>query len=319
VSGVNYDIIVVGGGPAGMTAAIYAGRAGWKTLLVDPMGGGGQPSTADMIYNYPGFPDGVKGPDLMDLMARQAKVFGVKIDYEEVAKVTQEGQDESGKAGEAGFKVSSGETEYTARAVVYAAGSRPRKLGVPGEEEYLAKGIGFCATCDGALFRDKVVAVVGGGDSALSEAVFLTQYAKEVIIIHRRDEYRAGVANVKLVQENPKIRELLSTVVESVRGDEVLTGITVRNLKTGEVRDLEVQGLFLYVGWTPNVEPIRHLVETDKNGYVLTNEDMSTKTPGLFVAGDLRRKPLRQVTTAVGDGATAAWSAEKYLLERGVR
>lgn len=312
----NYDIIVVGGGPAGMTAAIYAGRAGWKTLLIDPMGGGGQPSMADMIYNYPGFPNGIGGPELMDLMARQAKAFGVKIEYEEVTRITQEAQD-SGASGEAGLKVSTGDAEYTARAVVYAAGTLPRKLGVSGEEKYLAKGISFCATCDGALFRDKVVAVVGGGDSALSEAVFLTQFAKEVLLIHRRDEYRAGAANVKLVDQNPKIKQLRSTVVESVRGDEVLTGISVRDLRTGEVRDLEVQGLFLYVGWMPNVEPVRHLVETDEYGYVLTNEDMSTKTPGLFVAGDVRRKPLRQITTAVGDGAVAVWSAEKYLLERG--
>jgi thioredoxin reductase (NADPH) len=316
----DYDIIVVGGGPAGMTAAIYAGRAGWKTLLIDPMGGGGQASTTDMIYNYPGFPDGVSGPELMDLMARQARGFGVKIEYEEVSKITAVGAAGSGMSGgEAGFGVSLGDQEYAARAVVYAAGTLPRKLGVPGEDKFLAKGISFCATCDGALFRDKVVAVVGGGDSALTEAVFLTKFAKEVLLIHRRDEYRAGVATVKLVEENPKIRPLLSSVVESVRGDEVLSGISVRDLKTGKVQDLDVQGLFLYVGWIPNVEPVRHLVETDDYGYVITNEDMSTKTPGLFVAGDVRRKPLRQVTTAVGDGATAAWSAEKYLLERSSR
>jgi len=308
---VDYDIIVVGGGPAGMTAAIYAGRGGWNTLLIDPMGGGGQPSTTDTIYNYPGFPEGIGGTEIMDLMARQAKAFGVKIAFDEVARIDKEQ--------EGGFRVTTGEGGHTAKAVVYAAGTHPRKLGVPGEEKYLAKGISFCATCDGALFRDKVVAVVGGGDSALTEAVFLTKYAKEVLLIHRRDEYRAGMANVKLVRENPKIKELLSTVVESVRGEEFLTGITVRDLRSGEVRDLEVQGLFLYVGWTPNVEPVKHLVDTDDHGYVLAAEDMSTKTPGLFVAGDVRRKPLRQITTAVGDGATAAWSAENYLLLRGAK
>jgi thioredoxin reductase (NADPH) len=310
VRDLDYDIIVAGGGPAGMTAAIYSGRAGWKTVLFDPMGGGGQAGTTDMVYNYPGFPDGVSGPELMELMANQARAFGVKIEYEEVQKVVHSDAD-------AGFKVDVGHEVHGARAVIYASGTLPRKLGVPGEEKYLAKGISFCATCDGALFRDKVVAVVGGGDSALTEAVFLTKFAKEVLLIHRRDEFRAGLATVKRVETNPKIKMLLSSVVESVRGEEVLTGVSVRDLKTGETRDLDVQGLFLYVGWSPNVEPVRHLVETDEYGYVITNEDMSTKTPGLFVAGDVRRKPLRQITTAVGDGATAAWSAEKYLLERG--
>lgn len=307
----DYDIIVAGGGPAGMTAAIYAGRAGWRTVLLDPMGGGGQAGTTDMVYNYPGFPAGVSGPELMELMAQQARAFGVKIEYEEAVRISH-----NGASGEAGFTVDLGGKALSARAVVYAAGTFPRKLGVPVEEKLLAKGISFCATCDGALFRDKTVAVVGGGDSALTEAVFLTKFAKEVLLIHRRDEFRAGLATVKRVEANPKIRMMLSSVVGSVRGDEVLSGISVKDLKTGEIRDIEVQGLFLYVGWSPNVGPVRHLVETDDHGYVVTGEDMSTKTPGLFVAGDVRRKPLRQITTAVGDGATAAWSAEKYLLER---
>ncbi len=307
----DYDIIVAGGGPAGMTAAIYAGRAGWRTVLLDPMGGGGQAGTTDMVYNYPGFPDGVSGPELMELMAKQAQAFGVKIEYEEAVRISH-----NGAAGKNGFTVDLGGKELRARAVVYAAGTFPRRLGVPGEEKFLSKGISFCATCDGALYRDKTVAVVGGGDSALSEAVFLTKFAKEVLLIHRRDEFRAGLATVRRVEVNPKIRMMLSSVVESVRGHEVLSGISVKNLKTGETKDIDVQGLFLYVGWSPNVEPVKHLVETDEHGYVLTGEDMSTKTPGLFVAGDIRRKPLRQITTAVGDGATAAWSAEKYLLER---
>lgn len=302
----DYDILIAGGGPAGMTAAIYAGRAGWKTALLDPMGGGGQASTTDMVYNYPGFPNGIRGPELMDLMAEQARNFGVKTEYEEVTEVLPDGK---------GFRVVAGSKQYTAKAVIYAAGTLPRKLGVPGEDKYIAKGISFCATCDGALFRDKVVAVVGGGDSALSEAEFLTRFAREVLLIHRRDEFRAGLATVKRIEDNPKIKMILSSVVEGVKGSETLEAISVRNLKTGVVTEVKANGLFLYVGWTPNVEPVRHLVETDPYSYIVTKDDMSTRTPGLFVAGDVRQKPLRQITTAVSDGASAAWSAEKHLLE----
>lgn len=302
----DYDILIAGGGPAGMTAAIYAARAGWRTLLLDPMGGGGQAATTDMVFNYPGFPHGISGPELMDLMAEQARGFGAKIDYDEVAGV---------EVSEGGFAVSAGSKRYSSKALVYAGGTLPKKLGVPGEEKYMAKGISFCATCDGALFRDKIVAVVGGGDSALSEAEFLTRFAREVLLIHRRDEFRAGLATVKRIRDNPKIKMVLSSVIDRVGGTENLEVIYVRNLKSGEVAEMKVNGLFLYVGWTPNVEPVRRLVETDDYGFVITREDMSTKTPGLFVAGDVRKKPLRQITTAVADGASAAWAAEKYLLE----
>lgn len=306
----DYDILIAGGGPAGMTAAIYAGRAGWKTVLMDPMGGGGQAGTTDMVYNYPGFPQGITGPELMELMAEQARGFGAEILFDEVTEVRP-----SNDGGEAGFVVTTESGSHTARALIYAAGTLPRKLGVPGEDEYLAKGISFCATCDGALFRNKTVAVVGGGDSALTEAEFLTRFAKEVILIHRRDEFRAGLATVNRVRANPKVRMILSSVIEGVSGGDKLESITVRDLKTGTTTEIAVDGLFLYVGWMPNVQPVQHLVDTDSYGYVLTEDDMSTKTPGLFVAGDVRKKPLRQITTAVADGASAAWSAEKYLLE----
>jgi thioredoxin reductase (NADPH) len=292
-----------------MTAAIYAGRAGWKTVLLDPLGGGGQASTTDVIHNYPGFPAGVPGPELMDRMTEQAKSFGVVIEYDEVTHVDKAGGT---------FSVSCESSNHTAKAVIYAAGTSPKKLAVPGEDKFIGRGISFCATCDGALFRDKVVAVVGGGDSALTEAEFLTRFAREVLLIHRRDEFRAGLATVRRVNANPKVRRMMSSAIEEVRGDDRVTSVMVRDLSTNKVAEVKVDGLFLYVGSVPNSAPVKHLVDTNEGGYIKTEEDMSTRTFGLFAAGDVRVKSLRQVATAVGDGAGAAWSAERYLLENPV-
>jgi len=281
---VEYDVLVVGGGPAGITSAIYSARAGWKTLVLDPLGGGGRASTTDMIYNYPGFPEGISGPKLMGLMIEQAQTFGVQIVFEEVKGI----QKSNGI-----FTVKGEEKEYQSKTVILATGTRPKPLKVPGEDKFVGRGISFCATCDGALFKNKVVAVVGGGDSALTEAEFLTKFASQVVVIHRRDRFRAGQASVKRVAENPMIRDK----------------------KKGETAELKVDGLFLYIGSIPNSSIAKGLVDLDEFGYVKTHDDMSTKTPGLFAAGDIRRKPLRQISTAVGDGANAAWAAERYLLE----
>lgn len=308
----DWDLLIAGGGPAGMTAAIYAGRAGWKTLVLDPLGGGGQASTTDVIYNYPGFPDGVPGLQLMDLMSKQARNFGAVVEFDEVREVS---------AGNMLFRVKSDNAERTARAVIYAAGTSPKKLGVPGEDEFIGRGISYCATCDGPLFKDRVVAVVGGGDSALTEAEFLSRFAREVLLVHRRDEFRAGLASVRRVTGNPKIRMVLSSVVEEVKGNDRISSVVLRDMKQGRTSEVLVDGLFLYVGSNPNIAPIKDLVDTTESGFVKTAGDMSTRTPGLFVAGDIREKSLRQVATAVGDGAAAAWGAEKYLLENaaGVR
>jgi len=287
-----------------MTAAIYTARSGWNTILLDPAGGGGLAITTDMIHNYPGFPSGVSGQELMDRMAEQAKGFGAKIVWDEARSVSLE---------DGVFKVRSGGEDYLAKAVIYAAGTSPKRLGVPGEDRLIGKGVSFCATCDGALFRGKKVAVIGGGDSAMTEADFLTRFASEVILIHRRDEFRASLASVNRVRANPKVRFLLSSTVEEVRGDERVTSIVVLNRKSGTTSEIPVDGLFLYIGWEPNVKPVEGLVDLSESGFVKTNEDMTTKTPGLFAAGDIREKTLRQVATAVGDGAIAAWSAERYL------
>lgn len=302
----DWDVLVAGGGPAGMTAAIYAARAGWKTVVVDPLGGGGQASTTDVIHNYPGFPSGVAGIDLMDLMTEQARSFGAIVEFDAVDSVSRNA---------AGFAVKCQSAEHAAGSVIYAAGTTPKRLGVPGEERLIGRGISFCATCDGALFKDKVVAVAGGGDSALTEAAFLTRFAREVLLIHRRDEFRAGFAAIRRVTGNPKIRMLMSSAVQEVRGDDKMGSMIIKDLATGQTSEVPVDGLFLYVGSTPNVAPVRDLVDMTDSGYVRTSDDMSTGTPGLFVAGDIREKPLRQVATAVGDGAVAAWSAERYLME----
>jgi len=301
-----YDVVIAGGGPAGITSAIYTARGGLKVQVLDPMGGGGQIGTVDMIYNYPGFPQGISGPELMDLMIEQAKIFGAEIEFGEITQV--------GKA-EPMFSVQTQNGDLQAKTVIWAAGTTPKHLGVPGEDKFIGKGVSFCATCDGPLFRDKVVLVVGGGDSALTEAEFLTKFAREVILVHRRDQFRAMLANVRRIENNPKITVKLDSVVDMMLGKDKLESVVVRNVKTGETEEIRVDGVFLYVGSTPNSGPVGHLVDLSDNGYIVTGEDMSTATPGLFAVGDVREKPLRQVSTAVGDGAVAAWALEKYLIE----
>lgn len=301
-----HDVIIAGGGPAGVTSAIYTARAGLKVKLFDPMGGGGQAGTTNMIYNYPGFPQGVPGPELMEFMIEQAKGFGAGIDFGEVSSVKKDNHL---------FSITGDGKHYEAKSVIWAAGTSPRPLGVPGEDEFIGRGISFCATCDGALFRGKTVAVVGGGDSALTEAQFLTRYAGRVILVHRRDQFRAGLANINKVVENSCITLRLNSTVEEMKGNGQLKSLVVRNVKTGKSEEIEVDGVFLYVGSVPNSTPLDGLADLTANGYVKTREDMSTRTSGLFAVGDVREKLLRQVATAVGDGAVAAWALEKYLIE----
>ncbi len=302
----NKDVIIAGGGPAGATAAIYTARAGFKVKLFDPMGGGGQAGATDMIYNYPGFPKGVSGFQLMELMINQAKEFGTEVEFGEISSVSKQGKF---------LSVTSDGANYQTKGVIWAAGTSPRSLGVPGEEEFMRRGVSFCATCDGPLFKDKTVAVVGGGDSALTEAQFLTRHASKVILIHRRDQFRAGLANVNRVVENPGIILKLNSTVEQIKGDTMLRSIVIKDVESGGLKEIDVNGVFLYVGSLPNTKPLHGLVDLTPNGYVKVNKDMSTKTQGLFAAGDVREKMLRQVATAVGDGAIAAWALEKYIIE----
>lgn len=301
-----YDVAIGGGGPGGLTSAIYTARAGLSVKVLDPMGGGGQAGVVDMIYNYPGFPKGVPGIELMGSMIEQAAGFGAEISFGEIQMVNK--QDNL-------FIIETDNGDLQAKTVIWAAGTTPKRLGVPGEDRFIGKGVSFCATCDGPLFRDKVVAVVGGGDSALTEAEFLARFAKEVVLIHRRDEFRAGLASVRRIEKNPRISVRLNSVIDSMSGTDKLQSVLVRDVKTGKTQEIAVDGVFLYVGSIPNSKPVSGLASLSDNGYVKVREDMSTDTPGLFAVGDVREKILRQVTTAVGDGAIAAWAVEKYITE----
>ncbi len=302
----DYDVIIVGGGPAGMTAGLYAGRGRFKTILLEKLITGGQVMTTDHVDNYPGFPEGVAGFELSQRMREQAERFGVEIRSAEVTGL---------KPGNPYHTiVLEGGEEIVGRAIIIASGAQPRRAGFPGEVEFTGKGVGYCATCDGALYRDETIAVVGGGDTALQDAVFLTRFAKKVYLIHRRDQFRGAKLYQEKVFANDKIEVIFDTVVTRILGDKNVTGVAIKNVKTGQEAQLDVTGVFVFVG----IQPITGwlspgLLDQDEFGFIRTDEHMATNIPGIFAAGDVRVKLLRQITTAVGDGAVAAFAAEKYL------
>jgi thioredoxin reductase (NADPH) len=300
----GYEVIIIGGGPAGLTAGLYTSRARLKTLLIENCLVGGQMTTTELIENYPGFPQGVTGDDLSRLMEEQAKRFGLEIINDEIAEVRVEGEEK---------RIKTGGADYTGEALIICAGAEYRKLGVPGEQEFTGRGVSFCATCDGAFFRDQKVVVVGGGDSALTEALFLTKFVKELTIIHRRDALRATKIYQERALANPKINFLWNSVVQEVKGDKIVQTVLARNVKTGEVTEVKTDGVFMFVGLEPRTQFLRGSIELDQSGYVLTNENCETSVKGVFAAGDCTKKLLRQIATAVGDGATAAFAAEKYV------
>jgi thioredoxin reductase (NADPH) len=301
----GHDLIIVGAGPAGLTAALYAGRSRVKTLVVEMMMPGGWTAVTDVLENYPGVGT-VHGVELAQRMAEQAKAFGAETVSGTVSAV---------EAGADGFAVAAGGETYGARAVIVASGTDFRKLGVPGEAELAGRGVSYCATCDGPFFRDREIAVVGGGDSALQEALYLTNFASRIYLIHRRDEFRAAPILAERVGESDKIECLCSHVVERINGTEGVESIDIRSKKSGEVGTLPVAGVFLFVGLEPRTGFLGGAVETDELGFVLTDQDMKTNVRGLLAAGDCRSKLLRQVSTAVGDGATAAFAAWQFLEE----
>jgi len=300
----TYDAVIIGGGPAGLTAGLYTSRARIPTLLVEKGLFGGQITTTDLIENYPGFPKGITGEELARLMEEQARRFGLETVNDEVLEVTVEGEIK---------RVRTYERTYEAKGLILCMGTEYRKLGVPGELEFAGRGVSYCSTCDGAFFRDRRVVVVGGGDSALTEALFLTRFAKEVVIIHRRDAFRGTKIYQERAQGNPKISFLLDSVVKEIKGDTVVRSVVVRNVKTGEEREVETDGAFVFVGITPRTQFLKGLVEMDEAGYILTDANCETSVKGIFAAGDCRKQLLRQITTAVGNGATAAFALEKYL------
>jgi len=300
----DYDLLIAGGGPAGLTAGLYAARAKLLTLLVEKMAPGGQAASAYMIENYPGFPEGILGPDLMKAMENQAQRFGLEIMTGEVSQLTSHGQL---------WEVAQEGRKITAKAVIVATGVEPAKLGIPGEEELKGRGVSYCATCDGPFFGDQDIGVIGGGDSAVDEALYLTRFARRVYIIHRRNALRAEKILQERAFQNEKIEILWDNVVTKVVGGAGVEALELKNVKTQERRILKVSGVFFYVGLKPNTGFLREIVKMDEGGYVITDENMATSAPGVFAAGDVRQKLLRQVTTAVGDGATAAFAVERYL------
>lgn len=301
------ELVIIGGGPAGLSAGIYAARAAIKTVLLEQGVPGGLVISSMHIENYPGFENGISGPELMDQMEKQARRFGLEIMAANVEGI---------EPAEGKIILETGSGRFTAGALIVATGVQPNLLGVKGELEFTGRGVSYCATCDGAFFRGKRVAVVGGGDAAVEEAMFLTRFAEKVFVIHRRGELRA----TKIIQQrafaNPKIEFVWHSVVDEILGGDLVESLAVRDVRDQNKTSLEVDGVFIYVGYRPNSSLVKDLVEMDEKGYIITDENMRTICPGIFAAGDIRQKLLRQVVTAVADGAIAAVAAEKYLEEK---
>ncbi|NPB09870.1 MAG: thioredoxin-disulfide reductase [Thermodesulfobacteria bacterium] len=304
----THDLVIIGGGPAGLTAYLYAARARLDCVLVEKTSPGGQVLVTDLVENYPGFPEPLSGFELMDRFVAQVKKLGLQTISGEVVRLEIEGERKK-------IVFDDGRV-LQAQAVIIATGARPNRLGVPGEEEFLGKGVSYCATCDGPFFRDQEVAVVGGGNTAVQEAIFLTKFAKRVYLIHRRDQLRAQ----KILQEralaNEKITILWNRVVEEIFGQDQVEGVRLKNVKTGETETLKVQGVFIFVGISPQSEFVRGVLPLDERGFIITDCEMRTEVPGVFAAGDVRAKACRQIVTAAGDGATAAFMAEHYLSQK---
>lgn len=299
----DYDLIIIGAGPAGLTAGIYAIRARMNVLLLEKAAPGGQILITDWIENYPGFPEGISGYDLAEKMRTQAEALGLKIESGEVLSLNL-----SEKKKEVILK---GRT-ITTKSLIIASGASPRKLGV-GEEKFFGKGVSFCATCDGPFFRDKTLVAVGGGDTAVQESIFLTKFAKKVYLVHRRNELRAAKILRERALKNEKIEFVWDSVVTGLEGFFSVEGVKVKNLKTNEENTIKCNGCFIWVGILPNTTFLNNDVNTDPFGFIITDGKMQTSVPGVFAAGDVRDTPLRQIATAVGDAAIAVLSAEHYI------
>jgi thioredoxin reductase (NADPH) len=303
-SGKEYDVIIIGGGPAGLSAGLYTARARLSTLLVERGAIGGQIINSEWIENYPGFVESIGGIELTEAMHRQASKFGMETLNTEVTGIELKGEEKV---------VHTSNGDFKAKALIIASGSERQKLDIPGEKEYTGKGVSYCATCDGAFFRDKVVAVVGGGNAAVTEALDLTKFASKVILIHRRDQLRATKVLQEKVLAEPKVEVLWDTVVEEISGDVFVKQMKVRNVKTDKRDTLEVAGVFMSVGFRPNTEYLKGVVELDETGAIITDHRMETSVPGILAAGDIRSGSIRQVIAAAGDGAVAAIGAERYI------
>jgi len=301
---VDYDLVIVGGGPAGLTAGLYAARARLNVILIEKIVPGGQVVTTDWVENYPGFPEGISGPDLVQKMTAQVQKFDLNIETNAVVSMD---------LSEPIKKITLSDRVITTYAIIIASGASPKKLGVPGEDTFYGKGVSACATCDGPFFKDSVVAAVGGGDTAVQESLFLTKFAKKVYLIHRRDQLRAEAILQERALANEKIEFLWDSVLTGIQGLTDVEKISVQNLKTGDTKEIAVAGCFIWVGILPNLEFLPEIVELDQYGFIIVDANMQTSVAGVYAAGDVRSTPLRQIATAVGDAAIAAFSAEHYL------
>jgi thioredoxin reductase (NADPH) len=300
------QVIIMGSGPAGLSAALYAARAECAPLVLTGTDVGGQASLTNMIENYPGFPDGVGGVELATLMQKQAENFGARIELDTVMSV---------ELSKRPFEVKTYDKTYLADSLIIATGASPIHLNVPGEQEFTGRGVSYCATCDAWFFREKKVVVVGGGDSALEEAIFLTRFVSEVVLVHRRDAFRAGAILQSRVQSNKKIRVLMNTVVDEIKGGDGVKKVSLTHVKTGEKSELETDGVFIFIGHLPNTDLFKGQLEMDERGYLKVDLLMATSVPGVFAAGEAADPNFRQVVTSAGMGAAAAIQADKFLSE----
>lgn len=302
------DVVIVGAGPAGLTAGIYCSRGRLKTAILERNMAGGQIALTDLVENYPGFPEGISGFDLSQKMKEQAEKFGAEM--REIEGVAEVRRDPEGH-----YVVVTDREEILTRSVILAPGVEPRRSGIPGEAEFIGRGVSWCATCDGALYRDKTVAVIGGGDSAVEEGLFLTKFAEKVYLVHRRDELRAAPIAQERAFANPKFEFVWDSIPEQIDGSEMVEALEVKNVKTGEGRALPVNGVFMYIGQIPNTAWLKDTVELDEYGYIVTDGLLRTGLPGVFACGDARANPLKQIAMAIGEGALAAVQAGRYLDE----
>ncbi len=299
-----YDLAIIGSGTAGLTAAIYSARADLSTLVLVGEAFGGQIATTNDVENYPGFDDGITGPELTERMRKQATRFGAEFKMDSIVDIDTNGPP---------FTLTGRSAEYEARSLVVATGASPKLLGVPGELELWGRGVSYCATCDGAFFRGERIAVVGGGDSSLQEALFLTRFGSKISIIHRRDQLRAGAYLTNRANENDKIEFVWNTVVEQINGTNSVESLRIRNLKTGDVSDLEVGGVFVYIGHRPNTDIFENKLDMDHEGYLVADRRTHSNVDGIFIAGEVQDNYFRQAITTAGEGCMAAMEAEKFI------
>jgi len=304
-----YDVIIIGGGPAGFSGALYCARANLNTLLIERQAPGGQMSTTEVLENYPGLAEPISGTEIAFAMEKQAKKFGANIINDDVIEVQIDGKIKI---------IKTAKEVYQSKAIILAMGAIPKMIGLKKEKEFMGLGVSYCAICDGSFYYDQSVAIIGGGDTALVDAIYLSRICKKIYIIHRRDELRGSKYLQKKIEKEDKIEIIWDTVIDEILGESQLEGIKVKNVKTNETKDIKIEGIFVAIGAKANTELVKDKVALNKDGYIISDYDMNTNVPGVFVAGDIREKTLRQVITAAADGAIAAHVAEQYIIKENI-